>query len=114
LVAVRDLPMLRLLCLLTLGVAFATLPALHVSWPHFRVLSGSRMWLMGWIWVLVNVAMLVGSALLTRLFGSRHRALVLTAVTMWRGTMLAIAATASTFAPALGAFLLMELGFGLS
>lgn len=114
LVAVRDVPMLRLLCLVTLAIAFATMPALHVSWPWFRSLSGARTGILGWIWVLVNVAMLTGSVLLTRLFGARRRALVLSVVTAWRGVMLALGASAATFAPAVAGLLLMEAGYGLS
>ena len=68
---------------------------------------------MGWIWALFNLASLTGSALLTRLLGGR-RAVVLSAVTLWRGLMLGMAATATAFLPALAGLLLMEVGFGLT
>jgi len=113
LAAVRHLPVLRLLCLLTLALAFAITPAQHFWQPRLQSLSGQGVWLMGWIWALFNLASLTGSALLTRLLGGR-RALVLSAVTLWRGLMLGMAAMATTFLPALAGLLLMEVGFGLT
>src|SRR5262245_16494746 len=111
--AVRDIPVLRLLCLLTLGLAFASLPAQHVSWPRLQSLSGEGVWLMGWIWALLNLASLFGSALLPRLLG-RRRGILLGIVTLWRGLMLGVAAVATTFLPTLGGLLLVEVGSGLS
>jgi len=113
-VAVRDLPVLRLLCLLTLGLAFAITPAQHLWQPRLQSLSGQGIWLMGWIWALFNLASLSGSAVLPRLLGRRRRAVVLSAVTVWRGLMLGMAAVATTFLPALAGLLMMEVGFGLT
>ena len=113
-IAVRDLPVLRLLCLLTLGVAFAVMPAQHFWQPRLQSLSGEGMWLMGWIWALFNLASLIGSAFLPRLLGQRRRAVVLSIVTAWRGLMLGVAALATAFLPALAGLVLMEVGLGLS
>jgi MFS family permease len=113
-IAVHDLPVLRLLCLLTLGLAFASLPAQHISWPRLQSLSGQGLWVMGWIWALMNLASLIGSAMLPRLLGRRGRSVVLSVITLWRGLMLAMAAVATTLLPTLAGLLLMEVGFGLS
>jgi len=114
LIAVRDLPILWLLCLLTLGLAFAITPAQHLWQPRMQSLSGEGVWLMGWIWALFNLASLTGSAFLPRLLGRRRRAVVLSVVTLWRGLMLGAAAVATTFLPALAGLLLMEVGLGVS
>jgi len=63
---------------------------------------------------LFNLASLSGSAVLPRLLGRRRRAVVLSAVTVWRGLMLGMAAVATTFLPALAGLLMMEVGFGLT
>lgn len=77
-------------------------------------LSGEGLWLMGWIWALFNLASLTGSAFLPRLLGRRRRAVVLSAVTLWRGLMLGVAGVATAFAPVLAGLLLMEVGAGVS
>jgi MFS family permease len=111
---VRTTPVLLLLCLLSLAIAFAALPA-HMLWqPRIQALTGEGVWLMGWIWGLINVACAVGSAVvpwLLRRF-SRERVLCVTAV--WRGGMLAVAGMASGVFPALIGLLGQEVGFGLS
>jgi MFS family permease len=112
--AVRDMPVLRLLCLLTLGLAFTIFPAQHLWQPRLQSLSGEGVWLMGWVWVLFNLASISGSALLPRLLGRWRRAPVVSAVILWRGLMLGVAAVATAFLPALAGLVLMELGFGLS
>ncbi len=69
---------------------------------------------MGWIWALINVATMLGSALIPRLLGRFGRASLLAGVWLWRGAMLGIAAAATSFGPALGGILSMEVGFGIS
>jgi MFS family permease len=113
-IAVRDLPILWLLCSLTLALAFALMPAQLLWQPRMQSLSGEGIWLMGWIWALFNLSSLTGSALLPRLLGRRRRAVVLSGVVLWRGLMLGVAAVATGFWPALAGLLLMEAGFGLS
>ena len=114
LMAVRRSPVLLLLCALTFAVTFATMPA-HMLWqPRMSALSGEGMWLMGWIWALLNVAGFAGSAVVSRLLGRYPRELVLGAVVLWRGSMIGLAGVAAGFAPALTGLLLMEMGFGVS
>lgn len=114
LLTVRRTPVLLLLCGLTLAVAFATMPALMFWQPRMRALTGEGTWLMGWIWALLNVAGLAGSAVIARLLGRYRRESVLGLVVLWRGSMLGVAALAPAFAPALAGLLLMEMGFGVS
>jgi len=111
---VRRTPVLLSLCLLTMALAFAVVPV-HMTWqPRMQALTGEGAWLMGWIWALVNLAAVCGSALLPRLLGVHRREYVLAAATVLRGGMLALAAVATTFVPALLGVLMMEIGFGLS
>ena len=114
LLTVRRTPVLLLLCGLTLAVTFATMPALMFWQPRMRALTGEGTWLMGWIWALLNVAGLAGSAVIARLLGRYRRESVLGLVVLWRGSMLGVAALAPAFAPALAGLLLMEMGFGVS
>jgi MFS family permease len=114
LTAVRSAPVLLLLCTLTLAMMFGAVPA-HMLWqPRVQGLTGEGVWLMGWIWALINVATVVGSAVLPRLLGRFGRERVLFAATLWRAAALVVAATATRFLPVLAGLLLMETGFGLS
>ena len=113
LVVVRDLPILRLLCLLTLVLAFAIFPATHLWSPRLQALSGQGMWLMGWSGRSSTSRRSSGRcsrACSRQLVGS----VVLTFVTLWRGVMLGVAGCATAFYPALAGLVLLELGFGLS
>jgi len=114
LTTVRRAPVLLLLCGLTFALAFATMPAQMYWQPRMRALAGEGMWVMGWIWALLNLAVIVGSVVISRLLGRWGRELVLGAVVLWRGCMLAVAGLATAFAPALAGLLLTELGFGVS
>jgi len=111
---VRNVPVLFLLCGLTMGAAFGSVPA-HMLWQaRVRGLTGEGLWLMGWLWALLNLAAVVGSAGVGRLlrrFGREH---LLGAAALGRGMMLALAALATTVTPVLTALLLLEAGFGLS
>ncbi len=114
LATVRRTPVLLLLCVLTLAVAFGTMPV-NMTWqPRMQALTGEGTWLMGWIWALVNVATIAGGALIPRLLGQYRREHVLMVVTVLRGGMLAVAGLVTTFVPALMGILMMEIGFGLS
>jgi MFS family permease len=113
LLEVRQAPVLLLCCALTLAAAFATMPA-HMLWqPRIQALSGEGLWIMGWVWALLNLASLAGSALLPRLLTGSRQEIVLAAVALWRGVMLGVAALATAVVPALAGLLLMEMGFGL-
>jgi len=114
LLAVRRAPVLLLLCGLTLAVTFATMPAQMYWQPRMTALTGEGAWLMGWIWALLNLATIAGSAVISPLLGRFGRETVLGAVVLWRGVMLAGAALATGFMPALTGILLMEMGFGVS
>jgi len=114
LATVRATPALTLLCVLTLVGAFGIMPV-HMLWqPRFQHLTGQGAWLMGWIWALLNLATIAGSALVTRLLNRYSREVALGIASLWRGLTLAIAALATSFTPALLGFLLMEIGFGVS
>lgn len=111
---VRRGPVLTTLCLVSLGLAFASIPA-HMYWqPRLQELSGQGVWLMGWIWALINVATLAGSWALPRLLARAAREHVLLGITLVRGVSLGFAAAATSFNPALLGYLMFEVGFGIS
>jgi len=111
---VRGHPVLLLLCAVTLTASFGIMP-IHMLWqPRVQALTGEGVWFMGWVWALLSVASIVGSALMPRLLGRFGRATVLTAASLWRGAMLAVAGIASSIYPALIGLMLQEMGFGLS
>jgi MFS family permease len=120
-VAVRDglgtvhrTPVLRMLCLLTLVTAFATMPA-HMLWqPRLQALAGGGIWIMGWVWAFLNLGTIIGSALIPRLLARFRREVVLSVASVWRGVTLGFGALATGFRPATAGFLLQEIGFGLS
>ncbi|HVN85943.1 MAG TPA: MFS transporter [Candidatus Binatia bacterium] len=111
--AVRRQPVLLWLSLITLTASFGMMPV-HQTWqPRMKALSGEGLWLMGWIWALVNVAAVTGSAAVPRLLGRFARERMLVAVTAWRSAAIGLAALATAFYPALAGLLLFELGFGV-
>jgi len=111
---VRASPELMLLCLVTAVIVFAAVPA-HMLWQvRLRDLTGEGIWLMGWVWALVNVVAVVGSSLLPRLLASWSREQVLFVSVIWRAGSLTLAALAVGFWPVLFGILLQEAGFGLS
>jgi MFS family permease len=112
--AVRGVPVLLLVCALTGASFFAAIPA-HMLWqPRMVELSGEGVWIIGWLWVALNLAALVGSALLPRLLERVRRERVLCCAALWRGATLAAGAAATSFAPALGGWLLQEVSYGVS
>jgi MFS family permease len=112
--AVRGVPVLLLVCALTGASFFAAIPA-HMLWqPRMVELSGEGVWIIGWLWVALNLAALVGSALLPRLLERLRRERVLCCAALWRGATLAVGAAATSFAPALGGWLLQEVSYGVS
>jgi predicted MFS family arabinose efflux permease len=111
---VRDTPLLRRLCLITLVAAFASMSAHHLWQPRLQSLSEHGIWVMGWIWAFLNLANVAGGALVARLDGRLARDRTLRLVALWRGATLAVAALATHFYPAVIAFILWEAGFGVS
>ena len=114
LAAVHIMPVMRGLCLLTMLTSFATVPAFQMWQPRFHALSGEGPWLLGWVWVLLNLALIAGSALIPRLISRWGRARALAFAYAWRGLTIGAAAMATTFFPALFGFLLQEIGWGFS
>ena len=111
--SVRAVPVLRLVCALT-GVTFFALVPAHMLWqPHLGALSGEGVWLIGWLWVALNFAALGGSALI-RVVDALDRSRVLCVAAVWRGGLLAFAAAATTYTPALAGWLLQEISSGLT
>ena len=114
LVTVRDVPMLRMLCLLTLATAFATMPS-HMLWqPRMQQLTGEGAWLMGWIWAAINLAVIAGSWLVPWVQRRWSREHLLCGASIWRGAMFVVIGLATSFVPALAGMLFAEIGFALS
>jgi MFS family permease len=112
--AVHGVPVLVLVCTLTGASFFAAIPA-HMIWQQRMIdLSGEGVWIVGWLWVALNLAAIAGSVVLPRLLARLRRSRVLCLAALWRGCALAIAALATTLAPALGGWLLQETSFGLT
>jgi len=112
--SVRGVPVLLLVCGLTGASFFALIPA-HMLWQQrMTELSGEGVWIIGWFWVLMNVAGVCGSVLLPRLLERWRRGNVLFVAALWRGIFLAVAAAGTTLVPALSGWLLQEVSFGVS
>ena len=112
--AVRGVPVLVLVCALTGASFFAAIPA-HMLWQQRMIeLSGEGVWIVGWLWVALNLAAIAGSAVLPRLLARVRRSRVLCFAALWRGGSLAFAALAATLVPALAGWLLQEVSFGLT
>ncbi len=107
-------PVLLLVSALSAAIVFAAVPA-HMLWqPRLIELSGEGVWLMGWIWALLNIVAVAGSAALPRLLKRFRREWVLCAALLWRGATLGVAAAATTLSPAVGGWLLQEMSSGVS
>lgn len=112
--AVRDVPVLQLVCLLSAAGFFAAVPA-HMLWQSRMVeLSGEGVAIVGWMWVALNLAAMAGSALLPRMLVRARRERVIAAAVAWRGVSLASAAAATALWPALAGWLLQEVSYGVS
>lgn len=110
---VRASSVLMLLCGLSLTIFLAGVPA-HMLWqPRVQELTGQGVWLMGWLWALVCVFSLIGSALVPRLLLHFRREQLLCAINVWRAVMLIVAANTVRPVPTIVAVLLVELCFGI-
>lgn len=108
---VRSQPVARLLCLLTMATGFAIMPVYQLWQPRMGELAGG-VWVMGWIWVFLNLSSILGSAVLPRLLGRFSRPSLLAVAALWRSFAVAVAALAFGFFPAVTGLLLQEMGFG--
>jgi MFS family permease len=111
---VRVVPVLRLMCVLTVLASAAAMPVHHLWPPRMQGLAGGAVWVVGWIWAAWHLTALVGSALVPRLLGRFARERVLCGAMLWRAVTLALAALSATFYPAVAGLLLWEMGFGVS
>lgn len=114
LATVRAMPVMRGLCLLTLLTSFGTVPAFQMWQPRLQALAGQGPWLLGWVWVFLNLALIAGSALVPTLVARWGRARAMSVAFAWRALTLAVAALATSFVPALLGFLLQEIGIGFN
>jgi MFS family permease len=112
--AVRATPVLLVMCLISLAMAFAAMP-LYILWqPRMEALAGADLRLLGWIWALLCLAALAGSGLVPTLLRRFERHTVLCVAALWRSAMLVVAAAATTIQPALVGLVLQEMSFGLT
>jgi len=107
-------PVLLLLCGITLVASFGVMPIQMLWQPRMQQVTGQGVWIMGWIWALLNIAAVAGSAVIPRLLIWVRRERVLAAAALWRAAMLVVAGTAGTASPAVGGLLLQEVSTGLS
>jgi MFS family permease len=112
--AVRAAPVLLVICLISLAVSFAAMPVYMLWQPRMEALAGADLRLMGWIWALLCMAALAGSALVPPLLRWFDRHTVLCVATLWRAVTLAVAAAATTIQPALAGLFLQEISSGLT
>jgi MFS family permease len=77
-------------------------------------LAGEGPWLMGWVWALLNLGSIAGSALISHTVGRFGRARALFVARLWRAATLGLAGWATSFELALLGFLLQEIAFGFS
>lgn len=110
---VRTHAVMRSLCLVTLTAAFAWMPVIHTWQPHLRTMHAEGYAIMGWIWALINLAAMGGSALLPWLL-QLPREHVLAVTTGLRAAVIGLAATSETIAPVVVGLLVFEVGNGLT
>lgn len=112
LATVRAMPVMRGLCLLTLLTTFAGMPAFHMWQPRLEGLAGEGPWLLGWVWVFLNLSLMAGNALTPRLVRVWGRGRAMCVAYVWRALCLGIAGLATDFPTALIGFVLQEMGLG--
>lgn len=105
---------LKLLCVLSFALVFATVPT-HMTWPaRLREIAGEEVWILGWVWAFINLTAILGSSVLPHLLARYRREYVLAFSAVWRGGMLLVAALATSFGPVVFGVLLQEAAYGLS
>lgn len=88
--------------------------SVSMTWPpHLKALAGTGHWVLGWAWAALNLAAVVGGALVSRLPPRVPRGWVLTLITLMRGAAIGVAASVPGLAPALSGLLVAEIGFAL-
>lgn len=112
--AVRGTPVLLVICLISLAVSFGAMPMYMLWQPRLEAFAGADTRLTGWIWAVLCVAALIGSALVPALLRRFERHTILCAATIWRAVLLAFAAGATTLQPAVLGLLLQEISFGVT
>src|SRR5262245_20784495 len=112
--AVAASPVLLVLCGLAFATAFGGFP-IHMVWPaHIEAPAGEGLWRMGWITAGLNLASLVGSALVPRARGALRRETVLLIAAVGRAVMLGIFASATSLRPAVAGLVIQEISGGLT
>ncbi|MEW6272897.1 MAG: MFS transporter [Thermodesulfobacteriota bacterium] len=109
LTAVRDHPVLRMLCVLSLLSASAMMPVIMLWPPHVEALAGTGYWVLGWVWALLNVAAVGGALLVPALLRRLRREWLLVVLALWPALFLAAAALSTSLRPLLGFLLLYEM-----
>ena len=112
--AVRGSAPLQLLCFLTAANSFALFPVWQYWQPRIFALGGGSPSVTGWVLALINLAALVGSALLPRLLGRAERSTVLCAAGLWRSLFVGLAGSTGRFGPTVAALALQATGSGLT
>ncbi|MGH7819515.1 MAG: MFS transporter [Candidatus Binatia bacterium] len=98
-------------CVLTAVTAFAHMPAMLLWPPRLEQIVGREMWLMGWVWVLLNAAAMLASATVSKVGAETRSGRLLAAVTALRALALGVAAGAVGPVVAVGGILFLEAGF---
>jgi MFS family permease len=82
--------------------------------PQLQSVTGVGPHVLGWVAAGLNLAALIGSAVLPRLLERARRSTVLAAAACWRAAMLALAASATALSPMLAGLILQEVALGLT
>lgn len=105
---------IMILLLASLILSFVFQP-LNMYWqPRFSAMSGERVWIMGWIWVVISLALITGNIIARRARKDigRHRILAASAVII--ALPIVLAAVIERFVAALALFCLYEIGRGVN
>ena len=111
---VRRDPMLRAICALTFAGAFALMPFVQYWQPHMLARAGGATWVLGWVWALLSLAALFGSAVAARLAGKVRRGGLLAACAIVRALAVLLAAWSARFSPALAGMIAQSAAAGAS
>jgi MFS family permease len=111
---VRTNPVLRLLCILTAALGFASFPVWQTWQARLDDLTGAGPWLMGWVLALFQLVGLAGSAVLPRLLTRVGRVPVLCMAIAWRAVTLLLAARTARAAPVIAGLACGEATSGMT